>query len=133
MSMSDKQPIEFDSNGTIINRGIHDSEVMSITKNSDDSFSFNLTTQSNVNLELKLNGIKRLVINNMWVQNIILDIFLFKGSDIKKEIEDNPKFFNFRSDELNSMNFDELYYVQIAPSNGLEMVAICKSVELFEI
>lgn len=112
---------------------IHDAEVVGIEKNSDGSFSCHLISESKLNLEFKMNGIKKLIVNNLGYQNIILDLYISEGPKAKSEALSNSTIFNFRPEELPALNFNELNFVQIAPSNGIELLAICKSVELFEI
>lgn len=120
------------NNGRVQNQLIHDAEVVGFSKNNDGTFNIDLISESKVKLQLKLSGIKRMVGNSLGIQNIILDLYVLSGADAKKEIEEKSAILNLQKEALSALDFNQLSFVQIAPSNGLELFAICRSVDLIE-
>ena len=122
--------------GEVTSPPLHDSELISV--NTDDSIVsllFKLDDGSNV--YCYLNDTEQFVCNNFRQGNIVLDLTVITGDLLSDELKfkifpasrvKNEKFDRYIESINNKLQKNELIIIQLNPSYGCEITAICSSI-----
>lgn len=121
----------------VVEPELHDS-VLTKLKLNQDSVVLTFMMTNNEKVSIYLIGIADFICNGLRKGNIVLDLTVSSGSEapfhlleklINKPKQNNPKFEEFLTSLKNKILNSDLYLVQLNPSYGCEMIALCEMVK----
>ena len=128
---------KMDDANTVITPQLHDSNLTKLEFFQDNIvLSFILESKKVINIHLI--GIVDIMCNNLRKGNIVLDVTASTGSDtdfylldklFTKPKVNNPKFESYLCSLKNKILQNELYVVQLNPSYGCEIIALCENIK----
>ncbi len=135
-----KKSLEFglDKYGSIINPPFHDANLSGINISEKDGILHFVTTE-NAKYELCLMGLVQIKANNFSKGNIVLDVILSNGGNgevdllvelygVDSETEKTKPYFQ---DLIKQVREKHLTIVQVNPSYGCELLALCKEIKIY--
>lgn len=131
--MISNMQLELDTDGTLLNKGIHDSTIIDVKISGDQATVSCVSEQDQLHL-FNFTGVKLFDVRFYGNQNVIRDVLVFNKIDAESDLKGLPDlekytFFNI-SDVNKKIMLGELTLVWFAPSNGAQIVILCSTVTL---